>query len=288
MSHLMSWQRREVLAGALAGGGVLALAACANVPNPPGEQAALAREAVRLPAAGGRATELVVWTPPRPRGVVLFSADRGSGPDRYAPLIERLGGMGLAILAPLHGDTSRLAGEGGSAQQQVLQERIADLAASAALAQTRFAGLRMLAVGHGFGSLSAMALGGALAEAGTFTEPTPRGVIAFSASMSAGGRIAPDAFANLGVPLLVLSESGGGLPQGVSGLPGGDGADSYALVLAGARPDFIHDPAFMERAWPVIDLFVQAYMFDIITAGDVLERWPATGEDRFIARRAGS
>jgi hypothetical protein len=46
----------------------------------------------------------------------------------------------------------------------------------------------------------------------------------------------------------------------------------------------VHDAAFVERAWPVVDLFVQAYLFDIFTAGDVLEKWPATGQDRFIAR----
>jgi hypothetical protein len=100
-----------------------------------------------------------------------------------------------------------------------------------------------------------------------------------------------DAFAGLGVPLLLIAESGAPLPRGVSGQAAegsGPSADSYALVLARAGPGFVDDPAFVERAWPVVDLFVQYYLFDIFTAGDVLEDWPATGEDRFLSRKGSS
>jgi hypothetical protein len=113
-------------------------------------------------------------------------------------------------------------------------------------------------------------------------------VIAFSAPAGTERLAGPNTVATLGVPMLLL----GGSNDSASAerlLPTGAGvADSYALVLAGGGPDLIDDSAFVERAWPVIDLFVQAYLFDIYTAGDVLEDWTATGEDRFIARQGSS
>jgi len=276
--------RRTMLWSALAGGALLALPGCASLPNAPAEAEALARENVTLPGANGRVRELTVWTPPQPRGVALLSTSSGRRPDRYAPLIERLGGMGLAVVAPHHSDP----GGGAAPSQQVTQERIADLAASAAYVKDRFARLPVLAVGHGFGSLTAMALGAALAEEGTFTEPTPRGVIAFSAPAGTERLAGPDAVATLGVPVLLLT-GGNDSVSAERLLPAATGeADSYALVLAGGGPDLVDDPDLVGRAWPVIELFVQAYLFDIFTAGDVLEDWPATGEDRFIARRGSS
>ena len=279
----MDVDRRTMLWSALAGGALLALPGCASVPNAPAEQASLAREVVTLPASGGRGRELTVWTPQQPRGVALLSTGSGRAPDRYALLVERLGAMGLAIVAPVHLESAGAA----ALSQDVSQERIADLAAGAAYAKDRFAGLPVLAVGHGFGSLTAMALGAALAEERSFTEPTPRGVIAFSAPAATERLAGPDAVATLGVPVLLLA--GSTEPASTERLlPTGEGeAESYALVLAGGGADLVDDAAFVERAWPVIDLFVQAYLFDIFTAGDVLESWTATGEDRFIARQAG-
>jgi len=279
----MDVDRRTMLWSALAGGALLALPGCASVPNAPAEQASLAREVVTLPASGGRGRELTVWTPQQPRGVALLSTGSGRAPDRYALLVERLGAMGLAIVAPVHLESAGAA----ALSQGVSQERIADLAAGAAYAKDRFAGLPVLAVGHGFGSLTAMALGAALAEERSFTEPTPRGVIAFSAPAATERLAGPDAVATLGVPVLLLA--GSTEPASTERLlPTGEGeAESYALVLAGGGADLVDDAAFVERAWPVIDLFVQAYLFDIFTAGDVLESWTATGEDRFIARQAG-
>jgi alpha-beta hydrolase superfamily lysophospholipase len=283
---MRDFDRRAVLCGTLAGGALLALSGCASVPNAPAVVSALTREVVRLPAASGAEREAIVWTPSgEPRGVALLSASSGRSPDHYAPLVDRLGGMGLAIIAPVYADSP---GSGSPSQGGASQERIAGLAASAAIARDRFAGRPVLAVGHGLGSLTAIALSAALAQEGTFTEPTPRGVIAFSAPAGTERLAGPDTVATLGVPVLLL----GGSNDPASAerlLPTGTGdADSYALVMAGGGPDLIDDAAFVERAWPVIDLFVQAYLFDIFTAGDVLEDWPATGEDRFIARRGSS
>ena len=289
----MNWRRREVLASALAGVGALALAGCASVPNAPATESALAREVVNVPAGPGRETQLSVWTPAEPRGLVLFSTGWGSWPERYGKVIDRLGGMGLAVVAPLHPDSVRSPGGGNLPPEQAFQGRIADVAAAAAYGQERFAGLPVLAIGHSFGSLMAMTAGGALAGLGPFRQPAVRGVIAFSTPGKIEGLVGADAYSGLEVPLLLLTGTADLVPDYVTDpadhlFPAQtSGADSYALVMQGAGHEFVDDDAFVERAWPVIDLFVQAYLFDIFTAGDVLEDWPATGEDQFIVRRAG-
>jgi len=281
MARVNEVDRRTLLLGALAGGCLLALSGCASLPNAPATQSALAREVVTLPGSETTGTvQAVVWTPLNPRGVALLSADGAARPERYQPLVERLGGMGLAIIAPYGGTAAR-----GPSAEDITQRGVAELGAAALYANDRFAGLPVLAVGHGRGSLSAMALGGALAEEGTFAEPTPRGVIAFSAPAGTERLAGPDAVSALGVPVLLLAGSNDPLPVERLLDAGPRDADAYALVLAGGGRDLVDDAALVERAWPVVDLFVQAFLFDIFTAGDVLEDWPATGEDRFIARR---
>jgi hypothetical protein len=280
MAGMNGVDRRTILWGGFAAGALLALAGCASVPNAPAEESALARETVSLSgSAGAGQVQAVVWTPQNPRGIVLLAGDGNAPPDRYQPLVERLGAMSLVVIAP------QSAGGGSASAESGTREGVAELGAAALFAKDRFAGMPILAIGHGSGSLTAMALGKALAEEGSFTEPTPRGVIAFSAPSGTERLAGADAASGLGVPLLLLA--GGNDPVPAERLLGAGpiDADAYALVLAGGGGDMVHDAAFVERAWPVVDLFVQAYLFDIFTAGDVLEKWPATGQDRFIARR---
>ena len=282
MAGMMGVDRRTLLWGTLAGGVLLALPGCASVPNAPAEEASLAREVVTLSGSGGQ-VQAIVWAPATPRGVVLLAADRNARPERYEPLVERLGGQGLVVIAPYSAASAQ-----SPSPEDRTRQGVAELGAAALYAKDKFAGMPMLAIGHGFGSLTAIALSGALAEEGTFTEPTPRGVIAFSAPPGTERLAGSDAVATLGVPVLLLAGSNDPVPAERL-LPSGEGdADSYALVLAGGGANLVDEAAFVERAWPVVDLFVQAYLFDIYTAGDVLEDWTATGEDRFIVRRGSS
>ena len=281
MARVTEVDRRSVLWGALAGAALLTLPGCASVPNGPAKVSALEREVVTLPTSGNaRDVQAVVWSPPNPRGVALLAGDRGARPERYQPLVERLAAMGLVVIAPYGA-----AGSMPSSAEDATQRGVAELGAAAVHAKDHFAGLPVLAVGHGAGSLSAMALGGALAEEGTFNEPTPRGVIAFSAPAGTERLAGSDAVSALGVPVLLLAGSNDPVPAERLLASGPNDADAYALVLSGGGANLVDESAFVERAWPVVDLFVQAYLFDIFTAGDVLEKWTATGEDRFTARR---
>jgi len=264
---------------------MLALAGCTTVPNAPATQPALAGEVVTLPAVGnGEVVQAQVWSPPDPRAVALLAGDSSNRPEGYGALVERLVGMGLVVIAPDGAGLQTFL----SAENRTRQG-VARLGSAALYAKDRFAGLPVVAVGHGSGSLNAMALSGALTEVGEFTEPTPRGIIAFSAPAGTERLAGIDAVTTVGVPVLLVAGSEDRLPAERLLAAGGAEAeaDSYALVLAGGGPDLVEDAALVDRAWPVIDLFVQAYLFDIFTAGDVLEDWQATGEDRFQARRGG-
>ena len=312
MTGVTGFNRRGVLA-VVASSAALALAGCATR-NSAERRPALTMERQILTDQDGGETELIVWSPPDPRGVVLFSADAGSRPERYRRTIERLAGIGLAVAAPLHdngfGALGAGAGAGGNVGSGVVEERslarrVAGLALGAAFASTRFAGLPLLAMGHGLGGLAALAFG--REQSG----PEVRGVLTLSAADLQHKLVSEDLADGRDVPLLMVAGNGergaaaadsrdGDDDEGADAAPrpadedkadelltaANGNAHSYALVLEDVDENFVDQPEVVERAWPVVELFVQSELLNGATAGDVLENWQADGNDRFVARPA--
>ena len=247
-----------------------------------------APEKVMVPTGPNRQTELSIWAPENPRAVALFSTGYNSWPERYEELIGRLNSLGIAIIAPLHLDSLRASTQGQIAPGEAFATRIADISAASGFAAEHFEDLPQLALGHSFGSLIAMCTGGALSGVGDFRLPRVQAVVAFSSPGQVEGLVAPNAYSTLAVPLLLITGTEDRVPGFVADpadhlLPvETSGADAFAAVVDGGQHDLVDQEAPLERLWPLVQLFLQAGVFDDATAKTLLPEWTAPEGDRFI------
>lgn len=276
-------RRRDVLAAGGLGALALALppALWAKGPAPVPQVSDLAVSATR-------STKLVAWAPARPRGVVLFSTGHGSWPERYTRLAALLVADGFAVLSPVHVDSVHYPQRDAFTLQQSFPERLADMAAAAAVAARRHPELPVVAAGHSFGTLTALCLGGALADMGPFRNPSVKAVLGFSTPGVIPGLIGPDAYAGVAVPVMIDTGTADLLPAGL-GYPFKPAdhlmpaqtapAGSYALVVDGADHGLVDDAARFGHAEPAARLFVEAFGLGDARARRALERWrPARGD----------
>ena len=280
----MTTTRRALLVGGGLGAAALAL------PSPVrAAAAATARQMIDLPV-GQRRTTVAVWRPARPRGVALFSHGHGSWPDRYDQLARALVGDGFAVLAPMHVDSVHYPERAKFSLQQSFPERLADMGAARGYATTNFAGLPIVAVGHSFGTLTALCLGGALSGTGPFRDPAVKAVLGFSTPGRIPGLIGPTAYAGVQVPVMVVTGTADTVPGFVTdpadhlfptqSVP----TDSYALVVDRADHVLVAGPAFARAATPA-RLFVEGYGLGNRTALARLAAWRAGAGDRFTVRK---
>ena len=244
---------------------------------------------VALPV-GQRATTMQLWMPAHPRGVALFSHGHGSWPERYTQLAAALTAAGFAVLAPMHVDSVHYPDRDRFTLQQSFPERLAEMAAAAAYAAHWFAGLPVVAVGHSFGTLTALCLGGALATIGPFRNDAVRAVLAFSTPGRIPGLIQPSAYASVAVPVMIVTGSADTVPGFVTDpadhlfpaetVP----TDSYALVVAGADHGLVAAPAFGRAATPA-RLFLDGYGLADARALRALGAFRAADGDRWTVRR---
>jgi predicted dienelactone hydrolase len=275
--------RRELLVGGALGTAALAL------PSFAWAEATVAVEIVDL-AVGQRRTKMAVWRPAKPRGVALFSHGHGSWPERYDQLARALVADGFVVLAPTHVDSMHHPDRASFTLQQSFPERLADMGAARGHATARFAGLPVVAVGHSFGTLTALCLGGALAGMGPFRDPAVKAVLGFSTPGKIPGLIGPAAYATVQVPMMIVTGTADVVPGFVT-----DPADhlfpaetvpsaSYALVVQGADHGLVAGDAFARAATPA-RLFVEGYGLNDGVALNRLAAYKAAGSDRFTARK---
>lgn len=279
--------RRDVLAAGIAGAAVLG--AMATLPTWAKGGIAAQPTTVDLPV-GQRRTTMIVWAPARPRGVALFSHGHGSWPDRYDQIARALMTDGFAVCAPMHVDSVHYPDRDRFTLQQSFPERLADMAAASSYAAKRFAGLPVMAVGHSFGTLTALCLGGALAGIGPFRDPAVKAVLGFSTPGRIPGLIQPNAYASVQVPVMIVTGTADLVPGFVTDpadhlFPAETApTDSYALVVAGADHVLIAGPAFAKAA-PPVRLFAEGYGIGDRRARALLPRYTAASGDRFVVRK---
>lgn len=241
-------------------------------------------------AVDQRRTRMAVWRPERPRGVALFSHGHGSWPDRYDQLARALIADGFVVLGPTHVDSMHYPERDKFTLQQSLPERLADMRAAQAYANAKFAGLPVVAVGHSFGTLTALCLGGALAGLGPFRDPAVKAVLGFSTPGKIPGLIQPNAYASVQVPVMIVAGTADTVPGFVA-----DPADhlfpaetvptvSYALVVQGADHRLVAGSAFARATTPA-RLFVDGYGLDDHRALARLAGYKAAAGDRFTIRK---
>ena len=251
----------------------------------------VAAQTVDLAVSPTRSTSMMVWKPATVRGVALFSTGHGSAPENYGQLADLLTANGFAVLAPLHVDSRRHPDRAKFGMMNGFFERFADLRAASAYADTQFPGVPTIAVGHSFGSLIALCLGGALPYIGKLRNPAVKAVLCFSTPGKIPNLVQPTAYATLDVPTLLVTGTKDVVPgwatdpadhlYPIESAPAGD---KFALVVTGADHDLVEQETPFARAASAVTHFVRGYGLGDAAARRRLKAFRAAAGDRFIDR----
>lgn len=254
--------RRHLLAG---------LAATAFVPAM--ARADAASSSLALTTSDGRGLIAAQWLPATPKAVVLFSHEAGGWPEQYDKLAQALVGQGYAVAAPLHSDSVHIPEGKRATGQAAFADRVADMAAADAYAKTTYAGLPVVAMGHGYGALFALIMAGGLANPAAPANPDVKAVVAYSSPGAIPGLVNPAAYAALAAPLLMVTGDQDIVP-GTAGdwhdhlLPFDSTPvkESYALVIKGGTHDLIEgsDADMFDLAMAVTRDFLARELFNAV------------------------
>lgn len=251
----------------------------------------VAPETVDLAVSATRSTKLTVWRPAKPKGVVLFSTGHGSWPERYALLVDLLTASGFAVFAPLHVDSMHYPDRAKFSPQAGFSERLADMKATSGYANAALPGLPVIAVGHSFGTLIALCLGGSLGYFGNFRNPAVKAVLGFSTPGKIPGLVQPSAYATLAVPTFVITGTKDVVPTFAENpadhlfpIESSPVGGKFAIVLNGADHGLVADSAQLARVQAPVKDFLAGYAFDRNSGKNALARYKAAGGDTFIVR----
>lgn len=274
--------RLPIIAAAMAG----ALMCATALPATPTAQ-------VALQVSPQRATTMVTWVPARVKGVVLFSTGHGSWPDKYDAAASAWKAAGFAVIAPVHVDSMRHPDREKFTRQASFGERIADLKAASRYAARTWPNMPVVAAGHSFGTLSALCLGGGLANLGDFRDPTVRAVLGFSSPGRIPGLIGPDAYAGNTLPIMMITGDQDLVPGLVTDwhdhlLPvqASPAGNKFGISFPGAAHELIghpDDPNFA-AAIAASTRFLQAYALNDRAAKAALGRGAAGGQGSWSTR----
>jgi alpha-beta hydrolase superfamily lysophospholipase len=160
---------------------------------------------VALQVTPQRSTQMETWVPNKVKGVVLFSTGHGSWPEKYDAIATAWKAAGFAVIAPVHVDSLHHPNRAKFTREASFGERIADMKAASAYAARIWPGKPMIAAGHSFGTLTALCLGGGLANLGNFRDPSVKAVLGFSSPGRIPGLISPDSYAGDTLPLMIVT-----------------------------------------------------------------------------------
>ncbi|MFD1789670.1 hypothetical protein ACFSC3_19115 [Sphingomonas floccifaciens] len=276
---------RRTLIGGIAGAGAVLAG------GPLFARDAIASDDVAL-TVGTRETRLFRTRPAKPRGVALFSTGHGSWPEKYALLTRHLAEQGWVVLSPLHVDSMRHPDRATFTMQASFGERMADMGAAAAVAAKDYPGLPVIAVGHSFGTLTSLCLGGALSYIAPFRAPAVKAVLGFSTPGKIPGLIQPSAYTSLAVPAMIVTGTADTVPGFVKNpadhlfVGQTAGKSAYTIVAKDGGHELVADGAAMARLAPAVDLFLAAYGRGDAKAAAQLKDWTAPDGDRFVVKAA--
>lgn len=241
----------------------------------------------KLQVSPERATDLSVWAPETPVGVVLFSTGHGSWPERYEPIAKVLVAAGFAVLAPLHVDSMHHPDREKFDSRASFVERLADMKAASAEAARRWPGLPVAAMGHSYGTLISLCLGGGLGYIAPFREPTVKAVLGWSSPGKIPGLIAPPAYASLAVPAMIITGDQDTVPGFVTDwhdhlfpIETAPAGGKYAVTFAGAAHDLVggQPKAAYDAALSYSQAFLKASVLGDAAAKTVIDTAAGPGE----------
>lgn len=222
-----------------AGAGAVALAAAPALAVGPARH-------FSIEAAGGRSVQITEWRPRgAPVGTILFSHGAGSSPAYYDVLLGPMVAAGWHVLAPLHVDSREHPDTARYIGLASWKARLEDFQALT----SHIGHVPYVAVGHSYGGLTALVLGGAQSVApvgwqGPQTDGKALAVVAFSPPPTVPVLITMEGYAKLSVPALIQTGTADVLPQKTGVDPqswtrhldayeaAAPGRDRYGLVLA--------------------------------------------------------
>lgn len=251
----------------------------------------VAPQTVDLAVSATRTTSMMVWKPAAVRGVALFSTGHGSAPEKYGQLAHLLTANGFAVLAPLHVDSLRHPDRAKFGMMNGFFERLADLRAASTYADAQFPGVPTIAVGHSFGSLIGLCLGGALPYLGKLRNPAVKAVLCFSTPGKIPNLVQPTAYTTLDVPTLLVTGTKDVVPSWATDpadhlypIESAPAGDKYALVVADADHALVQQDAAFARVAPAATSFIRGYGLGDAAARRRLKAFRPAAGDRFIDR----
>lgn len=250
-----------------------------------------------LHAADGRSIQVDVWRPSgKAVGRIHFSHGAASSPWKYSRLLEPLCDAGYEIWAPLHVDSTEYPSTAQFKGMASWAARLQDM-----YALSLEAGSSYIAMGHSYGALVSLTLGGAKPAAPAefadrLRDVRVRAVVALSPPGPIAGFVDAAAYSSLDVPALIQTGDRD-IPLGLADarwqdhLVAYDAASAngsrYALVLEGVdhyfgsaicRPELpvAAQLSMLAHAVEIIELFLVAHAFGdgaaALTAGSDLEK----------------
>jgi pimeloyl-ACP methyl ester carboxylesterase len=185
--------RRSILTG---------LAATAAAPQL--SHAAMTSSRFDLPVKD-RVSTVTAWSAATPKGIVLFSHGGNSWPEQYEALAQILVAHDYSVLAPMHTESLHVAEEKRTTLQTGFGDRIADMATLAGFAAEKWPKLPLVAMGHSYGSLFALMLGGGLEYVAPIYNPAVKAIVCYSSPGAIPGLVTPAAYSSLKAPLLMVT-----------------------------------------------------------------------------------
>jgi alpha-beta hydrolase superfamily lysophospholipase len=208
------------------------------------------------------------WVPNKVKGIVLFSTGHGSWPEKYDAGASAWKAEGFVVVAPVHVDSLHYPDRAKFSREASFGERIADMKAASAYAARIWPGKPVIAVGHSFGTLTALCLGGGLANLGNFRDPTVKAVLGFSSPGRIPGLIGPEAYAGDTLPIMIVTGDQDTVPGLVTDwhdhllpIQSSPAGNKFAVTYPGAAHELIGHPGAANYASAVsasID-FLKAY-----------------------------
>ena len=174
----------------------------------------------------------------------------------------------FAVVAPVHVDSLHYPDREKFAREASFGERIADMKAASAYAARTWPGKPVIAAGHSFGTLTALCLGGGLANLGDFRDPTVKAVLGFSSPGRIPGLIGPDAYMGDTLPVMIVTGDQDTVPGLVTDwhdhllpIQASPAGNKLAVTYAGATHEVIGHPddANYPSAASVSINFLKAY-----------------------------
>lgn len=196
-----------------------------------------------------RQSEISIYSPDFPQGVMIFSHGYGASPDGYIDMLETFKSDGWLVIAPTHIDSLSHPLHDKVEQAETFTARMADLRAAAKLAHEMVPDAPLVMAGHSYGSLFALMSVGSQTLAGDLTDLDTVAALAWSSPGVIQGLTSPEQMGEASKPFMIITGDKdvvtGFVPDPAAhraAFDNSEGEDAYLIVAEGGTHNIAHDP----------------------------------------------